>query len=201
MKIEEAANYLKEELARWERDCKSHHPMKDALALAIQMLETGEVYMTGDDYNLFIKGYKDGMKDYKILVEESDPADSENKVRLIDADELKKAIEPLANNHTVVSCAYRNMLDIIDNAPTVEPHYLSDLPDETIKSLQTVAIDVSDGFVVFERKRPQGEWIKDNSGDRFCSVCGKSALYHEIGLMIESRFCPNCGADMQGDKE
>ena len=47
-------------------------------------------------------------------------------------------------------------------------------------------------------KRPQGEWIKDNSGDRFCSVCGKSALYHEIGLIIESRFCPNCGADMYG---
>lgn len=44
---------------------------------------------------------------------------------------------------------------------------------------------------------PQGEWIKDNSGDRFCSVCGKSALYHEIGLMIESRFCPNCGAAMK----
>lgn len=47
-------------------------------------------------------------------------------------------------------------------------------------------------------ERPQGAWIKDNSGDRFCSECGSCALYHEIGLKIESRFCPNCGADMRG---
>jgi len=44
----------------------------------------------------------------------------------------------------------------------------------------------------------QGEWIKDNAGDRFCSECGGYALYHELGLKIESRFCPNCGADMRG---
>jgi len=49
--------------------------------------------------------------------------------------------------------------------------------------------------------RPQGEWVKDNSGDRFCSECGKSALYHEIGLLFESRFCPNCGAKMKGGAE
>ena len=44
---------------------------------------------------------------------------------------------------------------------------------------------------------PQGEWIKDNSGNRFCSECGNSALYHEIGLKFESRFCPNCGLSMK----
>ena len=43
---------------------------------------------------------------------------------------------------------------------------------------------------------PQGEWIKDNQGDRFCSECGSCALYHEIGTKFESRFCPNCGAKM-----
>ena len=47
-------------------------------------------------------------------------------------------------------------------------------------------------------ERPQGEWIKDNSGNRFCSECGSCALYHEIGLKFESRFCPNCGAKMNG---
>ena len=52
----------------------------------------------------------------------------------------------------------------MENSPTIEPHYLSDLPDEIIKSLQTVAIDVSDGFVVFERKRPQGEWTPVSEG-------------------------------------
>ena len=50
-------------------------------------------------------------------------------------------------------------------------------------------------------ERPQGEWIKDNSGNRFCSECGSPALYHEIGLIFESRFCPNCGAKMKGGAE
>ena len=49
-------------------------------------------------------------------------------------------------------------------------------------------------------ERSQGEWIKDNSGDRFCSECGSCALYHEIGLIFESRFCPYCGADMRGEE-
>lgn len=47
----------------------------------------------------------------------------------------------------------------------------------------------------------QGEWIQDNLGDRFCSECGGYALYHELGLKIESRFCPNCGAYMKGGAE
>lgn len=53
----------------------------------------------------------------------------------------------------------------------------------------------------YEKARSKGEWIKDNSGDRFCSECGSCALYHEIGVKIESRFCPNCGADMQKGAE
>ena len=34
-----------------------------ALELAIQALETGEVYMTGEDYNLYMEGYKSGLSD------------------------------------------------------------------------------------------------------------------------------------------
>lgn len=50
-------------------------------------------------------------------------------------------------------------------------------------------------------ERPKGEWIKDNSGNHFCPECGSCALYHEIGTQIESRFCPNCGADMRGNND
>lgn len=46
-------------------------------------------------------------------------------------------------------------------------------------------------------EKSPGEWIKDNSGKRFCSECGRYALYHEIGTQMESRFCPNCGVKMQ----
>lgn len=187
MKIEEAANYLKEELARWERDCKSNHPMKDALALAIQMLETGEVYMTGDDYNLFIKGYKDGMKDYKSLVEESDPADSENKVRLIDADELKKNKPEEYIDGTRVYFQYE-----IDNAPTVE---VTDYDTGYQDGLEDGLNDI----------RPQGEWIRyrDNPHQPEhikCSNCGQYWSISEQDKIFD--FCFKCGAYMRkGGKE
>jgi len=90
----------------------------------------------------------------------------------------------------------------MENSPTTEPHYLSDLPDEIIKSLQTVAIDVSDGFVVFERKRPQGEWYHNCQSGWHCSLCYETVKDMPT-VMREAafNFCPNCGADMRGDKE
>lgn len=36
----------------------------EAIDIAIQALETGEVYMTGEDYNLYMEGYKAGKKDF-----------------------------------------------------------------------------------------------------------------------------------------
>lgn len=36
-----------------------------AFNLAIKALETGEVYMTGEDYNLYMEGYKAGKRDFK----------------------------------------------------------------------------------------------------------------------------------------
>ena len=187
MKIEEAANYLKEELARWERDCKSKHPMKDALALAIQMLETGEVYMTGEDYNLYIEGYKAGMKDYKSLVEESDPVDSENKVRLINANALLRRIDgereylkargQLGAEHILV----HNFRELVETAPAV---------DCVVNTIEV---------------RPKGKWesIKKIDDDAEygeidaaqCSVC-KFTEDSEYWAKTYYNFCPNCGAQM-----
>ena len=45
-----------------------HYFSKDeekALDLAIQALETGEIYITGEDYNLYMRGYKAGRKDFE----------------------------------------------------------------------------------------------------------------------------------------
>ena len=38
---------------------------KEAYDLAIKAVETGEVYMTGEDYNLYMEGYKAGKKDFE----------------------------------------------------------------------------------------------------------------------------------------
>ena len=39
--------------------------VNDALDLANKALETGEVYITGEDYNLYMEGYKAGKKDFE----------------------------------------------------------------------------------------------------------------------------------------
>lgn len=37
----------------------------EALNLAIKALETGKVYMSGEDYNMYLAGYKDAKKEFK----------------------------------------------------------------------------------------------------------------------------------------
>ena len=50
-------------------------------------------------------------------------------------------------------------------------------------------------------EQPQGEWIENPKTFCWkCDNCGNSALYNKMGVQIESQFCPNCGADMRGEK-
>lgn len=43
---------------------KEMQDLVDAFGLALHVLETGEIYMTAEDYNLFLEGYKQGKKDF-----------------------------------------------------------------------------------------------------------------------------------------
>lgn len=45
-------------------------------------------------------------------------------------------------------------------------------------------------------QRPKGKWIEG-----FCSECGKPCLCAGWGIAIESKYCPNCGAEMSGGGE
>lgn len=75
-----------------------------------------------------------------------------------------------------------------------------------------------DGFINIEHReikdipaadvRPvkRGKWEKDSDGLSVCSECGEVALQRVfikvpdtiVDLqMVESKFCPNCGADMR----
>lgn len=50
-------------------------------------------------------------------------------------------------------------------------------------------------------ERKTGKWV--GRGDYKCSICGEMALgypYWECELK-RSRYCPNCGADMRGEKD
>lgn len=48
-------------------------------------------------------------------------------------------------------------------------------------------------------ERPLGDWIGNAFDEHHCSICGHSALWEEEPdgyYEVQSRFCPNCGADM-----
>ena len=103
------------------------------------------------------------------------------KVRLIDADELKKAIK-----NYYLSCALDNeVYDIIDNAPTIEsePYFEKAEKDKRI---------YEQGFKDGQNTRLQGEWIL-HFDKYFCTNCG-------CIVKDKTMYCPNCGANMRGEK-
>ena len=139
-------------------------------------------------------------------------------MRLIDANALKEEINAFYDNHFKglvpnELIEYAKAVDnAIDNAPTVEsePYFKKAEKDKRIYESgykdgqnkrpqdeitdndirEAIKAGYENGYSMAQAKyqRPQGEWIKDNSGDRFCSECGSCALYHEIGTIFESRF-------------
>ena len=58
------------------------------------------------------------------------------------------------------------------------------------------------------RENVRGEWLpmkrfggeKGQTPDVMCSVCHAPALWLGTLGCIRSNYCPNCGADMRGDK-
>lgn len=106
-------------------------------------------------------------------------------MRLIDADELKEAIEDKIktynNENSIGKIAFEYCEMLIDNAPTVP---LSDFKE----GYKQAIIDGKTNF-----SRPKGEWKLDSVGV-YCSECKLHPDY-------SSSFCPFCGADMRGEEE
>ena len=65
MTNEEAIKYLIAPTATSTEPSAEYLKQKEAYDLAIKALETAEVYMTGEDYNLYMEGYKAGKKDFE----------------------------------------------------------------------------------------------------------------------------------------
>ena len=98
------------------------------------------------------------------------------------------------------NCAPLKLLDIIDNAPTVEAYTkeeVQEIREEVAKEFK----DIIDNAPTVEPK--QGKWItggKDVTGQYFQDefVCNKCFAV----VTDKSNFCPNCGAKMDmGGKE
>ena len=105
-------------------------------------------------------------------------------MRLGDLDALKKN-EPHYDEE-----GYRIFYESeIDNAPTVTDR------TEEVLSLQNTIAKLVEGIA--ENARPQGEWAFDEKGNFYCDQCGK----YPHDQYATTNFCPNCGADMRGDKD
>ena len=131
-----------------------------------------------------------------------------NEVRLIDADELKKTIISICGNCSNIireydengvpdgNCAIQHIMNMIDNAPTVNL-------DKT-SYIEGFKKGCEHGKKCYER--PQGEWIKQpyksykliTDGETLIgefTKCPKCLFDKARG----SKYCPNCGADMRGE--
>lgn len=99
---------------------------------------------------------------------------------LISREALKEAIKDNGYSH------YFEILDIIDNAPTVNP-------------FERIGTICNENCGVY---RPHGKWIKQEWG-YVCSVCGVSNDYAYDNNIhkFTDYFCPNCGAKMEGGEE
>lgn len=117
-------------------------------------------------------------------------------MRLIDADELKRAIEKELPQMSNWGETFIPLL--IDNAPTINP--LTDPLFDAYSKIADLEFEHSGDFwittpkgkkIYFEKKRPRGKWeLIDNSGrlHRYsCSICG-----HQISCV------PSCLQDYKG---
>lgn len=110
-------------------------------------------------------------------------------MRLIDADELKKAIfnhfDGVKTNDVNGYYIIRDTNVIIDNAPTIKTFTLADIEETYRKGLEK-------GLSEWEAEIPTGKWIKfeDDSCGLYCSICGLNGKQH-------FNYCPNCGASMK----
>ncbi len=107
---------------------------------------------------------------------------------------------------------YVHLSDIvkaINNAPTVEPElvYVAKFTfdEDKLKELTDDIVErIKNGEIVVKDERPQGEWIGNAFDEHHCNRCGHPALWEEETddyYEVQSRFCPNCGADMKGGAE
>lgn len=129
---------------------------------------------------------------------------------LISRSELKKALEEYKY------CGfYDKLIEIIDNAPTVDTKELKPLVDKVVEILpeltnaiikelpKMISGEIKCSECSFYKNtwniipRPHGEWIFERPNGKtysdfvYCSECQKPNGFYL------TNFCPNCGADMR----
>lgn len=121
-------------------------------------------------------------------------------MRLINADELKKAIQDNGYSH------YYEIFKIIDDAPEVS------IDKELAKEARAIADEnfqygYKKGREDAAEARPTGYWASYQSDDYSgggCVVCSNCNWHYSWGAYFEVetfKYCPNCGAIMSGGRD
>lgn len=131
--------------------------------------------------------YTDNHEDFKKvqdlcreLIDHDKPVSTEGD--LISRSALKKAIFEYCRNEKEILyhyLYYKNIITLIDNAPTVAVD---------CKDCDGYEAGYSAGLK--DAERPQGEWILNKDENPECPFCHHSFTYW-------GNFCGNCGADMR----
>ena len=119
--------------------------------------------------------------------------------RLIDADALKKVLNEIFETVEVVT--FDDINAIIDNAPT-EERIVCRSRDWSNECTHSSSFEQGyvQGYEEGKNDRPKGKWIIDGHHIR-CNRCNEYICNTDReGNKIPDNFCPNCGADMRGDK-
>ena len=97
------------------------------------------------------------------------------------------------------------VLDLIDNAPTVEPQKVPianvTFDTEKLKELTDEIVErIKRGEIVLQDERPKGEWIIVDDTTCECPFCKNIQVYVLSPKESNVNFCENCGADMRGEE-
>ena len=171
--------------------------IREALDLAIKALETPQVVLfaeniTEEEKQKLITEFKAVMDNAKLTVEPDTPEGD-----LISREYMKKAVDqffvrekyyhPYSKGRKTMPT--EEVIDIIDNAPTV------DISGDEYFPYRTAYFNgVADGKAT---AIPKGEWIDEGVNGWKCDKCGYGVLRYN-----NTNFCPKCGAKMgKGDAE
>lgn len=119
--------------------------------------------------------------------------------------EIQPTIEPERSEIIPDTKAVPTDCDCVNLSERVTATYYDDEYDEWSQKTVTIR-DVLDGvcdeYTVIEPEREKGKWLPENrTMDAFwvCSSCGFPSEAHAANILY--KFCPNCGADMRGEKD
>ncbi len=82
--------------------------------------------------------------------------------------------------------------DCISRQAAINAVYESSIGRQMIKGHKDL-ITILKALPSAQPERKRGEWISDEDGNIYCSVCGRTG--------VGESFCEHCGANMKGEEE